>query len=62
MEATGNLICHICNITVENDVSMVEHMVTEHSNGTTGETPGSGKNKKPKDFIKDPIAQGQHRI
>ena len=54
MEATDNLTCHICDVTVKNDVNMIEHMVTKHSNGTTSDTPGSGKSKKSKILLKTP--------
>ena len=43
MDEAENRTCHLCDVTVEDDVSVVEHMVTEHSNGTTAETPGSGR-------------------
>ena len=45
----NDLTCHICTTTVKDDISMVEHIVTNHtevkahSNDTLG-TPASGKN------------------
>ena len=45
MDSTETLRCHICDVTMEDDVSVIKHMVTTYSNNTTGETHASGIKK-----------------